>query len=467
MSWKGIFALLFGKGRSAEEVPWIESEKTQVTDGGASDASPVQIIVGLDFGTSFTKVVIGEGEPRRIHFAVPFGEFSLPDNPYLLPSAISVQGVDGKCALGVSENGTQVFDDLKMPLIDRDFSEQIKLRAIAFLALVLRHVRGWFFGTHGQIYRNREIQWFVNIGLPTDSFDDNDLKKVFLNITRTAWHSSVVRGPISLATCAELLGVSYMQIKPSTGRDSDRLLPDDRINAFPEFAAQLTGYTRSPRHQTDLHAMIDVGGGTVDVTVFNVLLRQGEERFPIFARTVQPLGPRYLVRHRFKALDLHDNREISPFEHLPSDKEFANRCGTSVLRIAEIDKAFQLKIRECIGGQLLHTKQNRHPESKHWTSGLPTFFCGGATSSCFYLKILDTFREESHPLRLVSADLPEPEDLEADLRKGTPYNRLALAYGLSFDPFNIGEIIRMNEIDDIKPYPIVDYTDRFISKDMV
>lgn len=466
MSWKRVFDLLFGKRQSAEELPWIESEKTQVTDV-ASDASPIQIIVGLDFGTSFTKVVIGEGEPRRIRYAVPFREFSLPDNPYLLPSAISVQGVDGRCVLGVSEHGTQVFDDLKMPLIDRNFGEQIQLRAIAFLALVFRHVRGWFFSTHGQIYRNREIQWFVNIGLPTDSFDDNDLKKVFLRITRTAWHSSAVRGPISFANCAAVLGVSYRQIKQSTGRDSDRLLPDDRINAFPEFAAQLTGYTRSPRHQTDLHAMIDVGGGTVDVTVFNVLQRQGEELFPIFARAVQPLGPRYLVRHRFKALGLHDNREISPFEDLPSDTEFANRVRTSVLRVAEIDRSFQRKIRECIGGQLLHTKQYRHPESKHWISGLPTFFCGGATSSGFYSKLLDTFREEGHPLRLVSADLPEPEDLEADLSKGTPYNRLALAYGLSFDPFNIGEIIRMKEIDDMQPDPAVTYTDRFISKDMV
>ena len=463
MPWKRILALLFGKRRSEEELPWLATERTQVNET-ASGGSPIQIVVGLDFGTSFTKVVVGES---RIRYAVPFGEFSLRTNPYLLPSAVSILEVDGKCTLGVCENATQVFDDLKMPLIDRDFGEQVQLRAIAFLALVFRYARGWFFSTHGHTYKNRQIQWFVNIGIPTDSFDDEDLTRVFLNITRAAWHSSTVQGPISLARYADKLGAGNEQIRRSTERYSDRLLPDDRFHAFPEFAAQLTGYTRSPRHQKDLHAMIDIGGGTVDVTIFNVVQRQGEDRFPIFARTVQPLGPRYLVRHRFSKFGIHDSREISPFEDLPPDEEFADLCRTSVLRLAEIDNLFQRKIRKCIGGPLLFTKQCRHPNSKHWKSGLPTFFCGGAISSEFYMKLLERFTEHDHPLRLVSTELPEPEDFEADLREGAPYNRLALAYGLSFDPFDIGQIIRMNDIDDMEPDPIVDFTDRYISKDMM
>ena len=463
MTWKRIFALLFGNRRSAEELPWLESERTQVTETPLGNPR-IQIVVGLDFGTSFTKVVVGES---RIHYAVPFGEFSLRNNPYLLPSAVSVLGDDGKCVLGVFENATQVFDDLKMPLIDRNFGGQVQLQAVAFLALVFRYVRSWFFNTHGGTYKNREIQWFVNIGLPTDSFDDDDLTEIFLNITRAAWSSSVERGPISMARCAYKLSAGNKQIKRSTERHLDRLLPDDRINAFPEFAAQLTGYTRSPRHQKDLHAMIDIGGGTVDVTVFNVVQRQEEDRFPIFARTVQPLGPRYLVRQRFEELGVGNTVEVSPFDDFPGNKEFADLCRTSVGRLADIDKPFQRRILECIGGPLLLTKKRRYPNSKHWMSGIPTFFCGGAASSEFYMKLLEWFMERDHPLKLAPTELPEPEDFSADLREDAPYSRLALAYGLSFDPFDIGEVIRMNEIDDMEPDPPIDYTTGFISKDMV
>ena len=463
MPWKRIFALLFGKRRSAKEVTWLESERTQMIETG-SGGTPIQIVVGLDFGTSFTKVVVGES---RIHYAVPFGEFSFSKNRYLLPSAVSVAGVNGECVLGIPKHAKQVFDNLKMPLIDRDFGEETQIRAIAFLALVFRYVRGWFFRTHGHTYKDRGIQWFVNIGLPTDSFDDDDLTEVFLNTTRAAWSASVERGRISMDACADKLNAGNNKIKRSTERDLDRLLPDDRFHAFPEFAAQLTGYTRSPRHQKDLHAMIDVGGGTVDVTVFNVVQRQGEDRFPIFTRTVQPLGPRYLVRQRFEELGVGNTVEVSPFDDFPGNKEFADLCRISVGRLADIDKPFQRRILECIGGPLLLTKKCRYPNSKHWMSGIPTFFCGGAASSEFYMKLLKWFMERDHPLKLAPTDLPEPEDFSTDVREDAPFSRLALAYGLSFDPFDIGEIIRMNEIDDVEPDPPMDYTKGFISKDMV
>ena len=389
MSWKRVLAFLRGERRSTEEGPWIESERTQLTDG-ASDASPIQIIVGLDFGTSFTKVVLGES---RVRFAVPFGEFSQGTNPYLLPSVVSTLGLDGRCTLGVRDQVSEIFDDLKMPLIDGNFEDEIQVPATAFLSLVFRYTREWFFSTQGHIYKNREIRWFVNIGLPTDTFDNVDLRTVYLNITRAAWHSSVTQGPISLTRCAETLSAYNKQGQRSAVHQTEGSLPYDRINAFPEFAAQLTGYTRSPRHLEDLHAMIDVGGGTLDVTVFNVVQRKGEYHFPIFARTVQPLGPRYLVRHRLDRLGIHEPQGFSPFEKLPPDKEFARSCRTSVLRIAEIDKPFQREFREFIGGPLLYTKQRRHPKSRHWKSGIPTFFCGGATASEFYASLLGTFME--------------------------------------------------------------------------
>ena len=54
----------------------------------------------------------------------------------------------------------------------------------------------------------------------------------------------------------------------------EQLLPDDRISAFPEFSAQVTGYVQSPSRQEGLHATADVGGGTLDVTIFKSLAGQ-------------------------------------------------------------------------------------------------------------------------------------------------------------------------------------------------
>ena len=433
MPWKRSLDLLSTKKRRNEESTWLATERTQEGDL-ASGRAPIQIVVGLDLGTSFTKVVVGES---RNHYAVPFGEFSLSNNPYLLPSAVSVQKANGECTPGVNENGTHVFHDIKLPLIERDFGEQVQIRAIVFLALLFRYVRGWFYSTHGHTYRNREVQWVVNIGLPTDSFDDEVLKEMFLKITRTAWRSSVVRGPISFTACAADLRLVNKQTEHRAEYYSGRFPPDYRINAFPEFAAQLKGYSRSPLRWSDLFVMIDAGGGTVDVTVFNVLHRMAETRCTIIARTVRPLGTQFLIRHRFKRLRINDFRQMSPFEDLLSYREFARLRNTSMRRIAEIDMPFRRKIQRCIGDALCHSEQF-HPESARWNSGLPTFFCGGATSSEIYTTSLGTSR-------LVPIDLPEPANLVADLRKGIPYNRLALAYGLSF---GASKIIRLNRGDE-------------------
>ena len=45
--------------------------------------------------------------------------------------------------------------------------------------------------------------------------------------------------------------------------------------------------------------------------------------------------------------------------------------------------------------------------------------------------------------------MPVPDDLEAPGMSPNAYARFAVAYGLSFDPLDIGQVRRMSEIDDI------------------
>ena len=44
--------------------------------------------------------------------------------------------------------------------------------------------------------------------------------------------------------------------------------------------------------------------------------------------------------------------------------------------------------------------------------------------------------------------LPKPDALEAPDLRPDEYDRFSVAYGLSFDPSDIGEIIHMQEIED-------------------
>ena len=107
---------------------------------------------------------------------------------------------DNKCQLGFSDFASKSIEEIKLRLIKGDFSLDAKIHAAAFLALVLRHVKNWLLETHDNIYGDREIEWFVNVGLPTASYDDRKLSEIYREIIEVAWKASVLPTPVHLQT---------------------------------------------------------------------------------------------------------------------------------------------------------------------------------------------------------------------------------------------------------------------------
>ena len=122
--------------------PATKASRARQSPAGSEGVRPIQLVIGLDFGTSFSKVVVGE---TRVRYAVPFEAYSVGDNPFLLPSCLRVLNREGECTLGINGQDGVLHDNLKMPLIEGDFSDEVRARAAAFLALVLRHTRDWLF----------------------------------------------------------------------------------------------------------------------------------------------------------------------------------------------------------------------------------------------------------------------------------------------------------------------------------
>ena len=284
MSWKAAFEKLLGKnGKTGKDARGIVN-RVDPSLFSKERYPPIQLVIGLDFGTSFSKVVVGEARAR---YAVPFKEYASGKSALLVPSALSVLPGLGTCKLGTTKKRDSLRDNLKMPLIERNFSEEVQVPVVAYLALIFRHARQWLIDTHGSTYRGRKIEWFVNVGLPTDSYDDKELTVVYLGLVRSAWHASEMPGDVTLQTALASLKQGHADGSGEDGMET--FLPDDRINAFPEFVAQLAAYVRSPRRRNGLHVMVDVGGGTLDVTVFNVHQNDDEDVYPVFARKVAPL----------------------------------------------------------------------------------------------------------------------------------------------------------------------------------
>jgi hypothetical protein len=427
------------------QADWILTDRTQFEEP-APKARPLQLVIGLDFGTAFTKVVIGE---QRVRYAVPFAPYAPAVNPYLLPSALSIFGDTEECLLGFHEEADRRIDDLKMRLINRDFSIESRVHCAAFLALLLRFARGWLLDTQSATYRDRRVIWLINIGLPTESYDDRSLIQVYREIAQIAWTVSVLPGPVSLNRIKNYVGKVQIDqtILPAPIRS--RLMDPRYIKTFPEFAVQLVGYVRSPRRRESLHALVDIGAGTLDFTTFNVWReREGDDLFPILARAVEPLGTRFLTGRRLSGAKHSVDWKPSPFEDMPSDAEFRGKLSLSSRQLDDIDRDFRTDVANLVREKLKFTKERRTPLALNWDSGVPMFLCGGGARIPCYIEVFRGFANARPPYKLAPTTLATPDDLRAPDSPPHTYDRLSVAYGLSYIPDDIGKIVRMEEIPD-------------------
>lgn len=398
-----------------------------------------QLVIGLDFGTAFTKVVVGE---ERLRIAIPLQGIGEKQQDYLLPTVFWA-AQNGACSL---DPGSGVaHEDLKMSLIEGNFSTDVLFDTTVYLALVLRRVRAYLFVHKKGIYGNSHIDWLLNVGLPTDSFHSEKLNEAYKSIVGAAWLVSAQPGDIYRAQVVKILEKK----KRYESADSLNTLHPESISLFPEFVAQVTGYVRSPMRQSDLHLLVDVGAGTLDVTIFNVHQKDDEDVFPILAKAVEPLGTRFLTKHRFKNDTNGQGIKFSAYDLIPDEDEFAELLGISVACLQDLDMPFRKKVRKLVSDLLVYTKEKRYPKARCWEDGVPIFFCGGGVNCDFYTEAFYSKYEKVLGFPLKKMKLPKPDQLEAKGITEAEYDRLSVAYGLSFDPFDIGEIVKEGDIDDV------------------
>ncbi len=428
-----------------QQLVFQNEHRVQLPDG-SPDGSKDQLVVGVDFGTCHSKVVLGGTRGR---YAVPLQEGNGIER-YTVPVRLVVDK-NSVCRVGDAGPGDQIFDDLKIEFLRGNTSHENKVRMVAYLALLFRHSRGWLFKEKADIYRGTEFMWFINIGLPTDNALSGELEETYRAVTLAAWRLSGHDGEITIKKAKVAFDLSNQIDVYEKDTNGFANIHPDAIRAFPEFAAQVSSYVQSPRQSQDLHALIDIGGGTIDVTLFNVVFDKEESthRYPILARKVASLGTRFLVEKRLRKIKSEKPWYLSPQDPVPSDEEFANALGTNLDELRQVDTEFERQVKETWAAEFRYTRNNRYPTSPAWREGLPVFVSGGGASCEFYQEAASyLFPPLNHAWTTRMEQLPLPEDLEVVGVDEASFGRLAVAYGLAFDADVIGEIVPPENIED-------------------
>ncbi len=457
------------------------STLTQFT--GTRGREICDVVVGFDFGTSCSKVVLRTPYHNNHRaFATPFGPLGHKSCPYLLPSVLWV-GHEGRMSLEQIDRGFLLRDikyhlmrDEPVPLANRPpdgARRDAKVVAVVFLALALREARGWFLAQQHELYGEFELRWTFNIGLPSADFADESLCRAYGAVANAAWALSLSPGGNHLQTATDLL---------------DRPEPlnkiDDRhaaeISWIPEVAAEVAGYAKSTLRDEGLHVLVDVGATTLDVCSFVLHKSDDDDCYSLLTADVQPLGASMLYRERVvavqKAVDDHMGKlwdQYDPVSPMADGVEAYSPPQDSIAAsIRHYDSGYHQRCKKMVWKTMVDLRRNRDPRSSRWQSAIPLFVSGGGSVMPFYQSLIKNVSGDIGrlypPCRgIQSLSLTKPENFDAEVGDQT-YQRLAVAWGLSYAKTDIGTVSRPSEADDIPSREPYDWNGReFVSKDMV
>lgn len=391
-----------------------------------ASASGKRAIIGLDFGTAFTKAVVRFG---GVDYVVDWSGLVRLNgaDPYLLPTCFS-ESKTGKVLLGAKTvAGWRTHRGIKMALLQGDgisrSNEDDVRTAVLFIALVVRHVQQWL-REHGARAKDGDIQWRLHIGLPSDSVDDR-----------------FAQGYKSLCSAAYRLACGQTDLHRKhidLGAE-----PASQVSVIPELQAQLNAYHLSKQRDHDLHALVDVGAGTLDCAFFNDYQQEGEDRVALLSSKVEKLGVHYLLA----ALVGTAGQELEwrDAEAAEGDGYIASKTGGAVTAVTRRRSRYVNGFEGVVEGAYVVARRKYSAGDVNMKKKpLRVFLCGGGSANATVhdivaAKLEAAFRKVGRVtgFRMLDIAPPNPEKL---VYNGKSYHRISVAHGLCETERNLGKM---------------------------
>lgn len=431
-----------------------EDARTQCVRGHSTDTR--ELTIGIDLGTSSTKVVIGDPALGRA-FAVPFGR-QTGVAAYLLPCRLSED--EGNYRVG--GNAKNSLRDLKLSFLASPKDPVDQQRLAAFLACVIRHARSWLLTEHRGTFAGTQIYWKLALGYPAAYHFEGDTAMQLRKVGGVGWLASLRPGSITQHSLQKS-EQRYVELRdPDVVRDEDE---DIEVSVVPEIAAQVYGFVNSSRFDPKsdrTFLMVDVGAGTIDSSLFYIEKQRANRwKFGFYTSRVGPHGVMNLHRHRVKWW-LGALKDTEQTQRICRDLE---QIQFATDRETPIPDTFAEYV---LGAKVALVNENQGPdheffnrvltqvrEESYWKAGMegtvdrkqlggiPAFYCGGGIRMPFYEKLLKEMRHKPGYtwLKAEPRTIELPSNLVAPGVVRADFDRLTVAYGLSF--VNVGEVTKV------------------------
>lgn len=421
----------------AEARPKLMSAKTardlhsRIARGSAilrdrPDPDPNGFIIGMDFGTSSTKIIVHQpftaGDPTKA-LPVPI-ELRSGGLEHLWQTAIWFDP-NAKTFTLFPAVGTLVIDGFKASLIQGLGGQSDAcgvprcLAAVAYLGLLFAYVVGYFDEEQPLGWTEANHYAALHLGAPVASADDAKIRPEFQRIAAAAKLIAQHDGSISL----DVVEKAYRGASPQT-------VGDDKsgLRLFSELEGVIAGYIATPDQRPGAHMVVDVGASTLDVATFRLWNEDGARKCDVYATAVEMLGAEALSWSRLAGVP---------------DASFRKACGYV---------AFE---------PFHETRKKKDRSFDRTTSDQPVKFLlvGGGRHTAVHSELFN------NPGKDIYLGAPTSTPVPANRTVSDPnvdFARLLVAYGLSRDPSRLPTTRLPSETPNEPPRSRRDIEDKYI-----
>lgn len=439
---------------------------------------PLDINLGIDLGTSFSKVV---WRYRENAYPVCFGKHDERLEDYFIPSMVRFDGVALTTDPGQEESTATDFRiaNFKMCLAcvsspagdchpeSCTFSNwRPILSSLLMKDEVVRLVNAIFLGqliARSKVLILKQLEkkegisapvarWSANLAVPEKYMDHSDILSGFESVLRTAWLMAIViesegaplkfKEIIDCYECAKRIA--------SDGRELDCFV-------YPEVAAEVASVTMSRSAKQGLYAFVDIGAGTVDASVFRFHRdhRDGERQFT-YAAEVLKAGAAHVEIEASKKLATKSQGWFRGIKESNVPNDLASKTCEETLRplLAEaLDELCGDVKKDLI--KLFAEAFAKEKMVDRWQDIQLVVGGGGAALPPYVGAAREAFSLKNGPVgsNITRVPLSVPKDFYMEGLSPKVFDRFAVAYGLSFHRVNLPSLVLANEVKALRSIP--------------
>jgi hypothetical protein len=442
-----------------------------------SPEKAIRVNLGVDLGTSYSKVVWRIGENA---YPLCFGQNRQKLSDYLVPSTVAFGKNEITCGLD-AKNGFAVdfsLANFKMCLAceseknaacnlkscsltkwpsecfkpDLENDEAAFVNAF-FLSRLLAQTKKLILAEliEKGFRQPVNVKWTANFSVPERFIELSEVSVSFQNVFKTAWLMAEFFLENPELQNRECIFDCYLTAKDlmrkltcclqKEGKDFDCF-------AYSEIGAEVASILLSRTSEEGLYAFVDIGAGTVDASVFRFWRDGGETKRPPYTAEVFKNGAAQVEMRAGQISGLpHDKlKEIKEdYETMSSDvrKNYAKEIE-SLKSASEQIKAETIQILK----KVFKAAYLKEPNINRWHDLKLILGGGGSKLKCYRegAHRAFTLEDKKNPKPPETAVLPKPNDFQMFGLPEVEFHRFAVAYGLSHEIVNLPEMIFAKDV---------------------